>query len=823
MNPSMRTIYLLLTLLMAPLVVKGAEHDRTFRVLNAANDLADNSAQVIVCTHTGRMIISTIGNLNFYDGTSFSHIDTRQDLQYQLPLYRGNYHLYFDHSHHIWLKNTNTVTCVDLLTEQFIQNVDSVIAGMGCHEQVLDMFVDSLGCAWFLTEKGLYGVDHQKTYNVLRDRNLQEVEVMDNLLLLFYDDGEEVGMDIQTGNVVHRTKAYDWDTAQKYTNSSVLLRHKDGFYQIRNGSEGSILLHFDVPALQWTVVQAMDFHMNNLALKDNQLYIASEWGYFIYDIASGRMDHIKELALVGGNVMETDCNTLAFDRQGGMWIGTERRGLLYSRPVASPIKAYTWKDPQALKYAAMMDDIEQNLSEFQGQRANCLYTDSRGWSWIGTTTGLYLYKSPQSEPVLFNRRRGFYNNVVHSVVEDKSHNIWVATSCGISCILFNGETPYFVNSFGDIDNVPSESFVNCKAICLDDGTVVMQSIDHVVAFHPDSLADVNIPHTYKMYPKLIKLMVNGNVVVPNQSIDGNVVINKAITRVKDIWINSNMNSVVLHFSALNYYRPMQTYYRARVIGMDNDEWREYSYFDSDGKVDDQGRLHLPLMDLEPGDHEVSVQVSMFPGQWDGDPYVWIIHVNQPWWQTTGVFLIFAFIIVVLAIVNFVYYSRNTRMRLHRSHEEGDVVSKIRSFVDRCDTISTELLMPIQEDFHGGTPDSRTQLSPEFIEIMLKLMPYVEAHRHGDLSMRMMSEELNVEIVHLYEVISANIHKSPRELVRVFRLQRAAELLRTTDNTIEQISEECGFYTPNYFMGNFFHQYKQTPKEYRAMCSSNNGQ
>ena len=183
------------------------------------------------------------------------------------------------------------------------------------------------------------------------------------------------------------------------------------------------------------------------------------------------------------------------------------------------------------------------------------------------------------------------------------------------------------------------------------------------------------------------------------------------------------------------------------------------------------------------------------------------------------FLIFAFIIVVLAIVNFVYYSRNTRMRLRRSHEEGDVVSKIRSFADRCNAISTEILMPIQEDFHGRTPDSRTQLSPEFIEIMFKLMPYVKANRHGDLSMRMMSEELNVEIVHLYEVISANIHKSPRELVRVFRLQRAAELLRTTDNTIEQISEECGFYTPNYFMGNFFHQYKQTPKEYRAMYSS----
>ena len=33
-------------------------------------------------------------------------------------------------------------------------------------------------------------------------------------------------------------------------------------------------------------------------------------------------------------------------------------------------------------------------------------------------------------------------------------------------------------------------------------------------------------------------------------------------------------------------------------------------------------------------------------------------------------------------------------------------------------------------------------------------------------------------------------------------------------TIEQIAQDCTFYTPNYFIGNFFHQFKMTPGEYR---------
>lgn len=789
----------------------NATEERTFTVINAASGLADNSAQAVVCTKTGRMIISTLGNLNFYNGSYFSHIVTHREYHYPLPQYHGSDRLHFDRYHHLWLKSNNSITCCDLILEQFTQNVDSVLRQMGCPMPVLDLFVDSIGRLWTLADEGLYGLEQKRNYNVLRDRNLQGVDVFGDLLLTFYDNGEEVGQNINTGNTVHRTKAYDWDTAQRYINSSVFLRYKDGYFLLRNGDREAVLLHFDVKKLQWTTVIQTPFHMNNMALKDDRLYIAAEQGYCIYDLVKQEQEWIHELMLKDGQKISVDCNTLVFDRQGGMWVGTKRRGLLYSKPDPSPFKIIPLDKPEAQHYVEMMQGLEQTITEFQGLNANCMFTDSRGWSWIGTTTGLFMYKDPHQEPMVFSRRTGFYNDVIHSVVEDASHNMWVATSSGVSFILFRDDKVEFVNSFNDNDNVPSEAFINSKALLLPDSQIVMQTIDHVLLFRPSSIKYVNTPQHYKLFPKLARLMVNGSIIKPNVPLDGNIIIDKALARASVINLNSDQTALSLNFSALNYFRPLQSYYNVRIKGLGNEEWKMYSYYNSD-LVDNQGMLHLPLFDLEPGNYIIELQASMFPGIWDGDPFRWEIVVNQSWWQAKGMYYLGGFLLLLLGIANLILYVRNTRMRVRRNHEEGDIISKICMFVERADGYSKEKLSPVLDEY--GKVSEQQQMSPEFIDIMQKLMPLVRESKKEDLSMHKLGDVANVDIVHLYEIVTANIYKSPRDMTKQFRLRKAAELLTTTDKTIEEISDECGFYTPNYFMGNFFHEHKRTPKEYR---------
>lgn len=812
---------LLLCWLLAVNQVNAIE-SRTFRVINAANGLADNSAQIVVCTRSGRMIIATLGNLNFYDGVSFSNINTHTDFQYPLPSYLGNYHLYFDLRHHIWLKDTHKVTCVDLMSEKFVTNVDSIIKTIGCKEPLEDLFVDYDGHLWMLTKKGLYSGMDKKYYKVQSNLNLQDVDVFDNMLITFYENGEEVGQSLQTGMIVHRTRAYDDEMAKKYKNSSVLLKYENGFYQVRNGDKHAVLLWFDVKGKTWTIVKEFPYHINNMELHDGKIYMPSEYGFWIYDLATNQMEWVRQLTIADGTTIETDCNMISFDVQGGVWIGTEKRGVLYGRPTTPAFKCYPWTNPKALELEKLMANQTQDISEFRGQRANCQYVDSRGWKWIGTMTGLYLFKSEGAQPAVFSKADGLYNNVVHAVVEDLNHNIWLSTSNGISCIMYDDNNEVlFVNSFGRDDGVPIESFQNAKALLMPNGHIIMQAIDNVVEFNPEDLYEISTPHPYKLFPKLIQLLVNGNYAKPNVPMDGNVVIDRPFTGVREISLNSDQTTVSLTFSALNYFRPLQTYYRVRVKGLRAYEnWQVLSYFNSGGKVDGRGLLHLPLVGLEPGEYVIEMQTSMFPDYWEGTPFEWTIHVNQPWWRTTGIFWGIGIMLFVLLVVNLAIYMRNERLRMQRTHEEGDIIRKIRQFVQRCNESTNTVLMPTLDDYHLSPDDENMKLSPEFIEVMMKLIPFVSDHMRGELSMSQLSVVAHTDVVNLYRILMNDIYKSPRKLELIIRLQKGLDLLLNTDLSVEEIAGQCGFYTPNYFMGSFFHRYRKTPEEYRESMRGN---
>ena len=167
-----RYLIILLAVLLSVVTVDAQTvSNRIFRNYTSANGLADNSAQTIHCTRTGRPVITTMGQINFYDGSNFSYIDPIEENMYVLPEYRGNYHLYFDKYHHMWLKNTHSVTCVDLLVERFAKSIENVFHEFGVKDPVNDMFVDETGVVWLLTAQGLYSVESKKYIAPRKDRS----------------------------------------------------------------------------------------------------------------------------------------------------------------------------------------------------------------------------------------------------------------------------------------------------------------------------------------------------------------------------------------------------------------------------------------------------------------------------------------------------------------------------------------------------------------------------------------------------------------------------------------------------------------------------
>ena len=786
--------------------------DRRFRVINAADGLADNSAQTIKSTFSGRLVVSTIGHINFYDGSGFTHISSG-DSRYLLPKYKGHYHLYFDDSHHLWLKDKGMVTCVNMLTEQFVSDIGSIFQAQGVKGHVEDMFVDSSGSIWLVQGNNIYSRHGKVSLPLRKGRVLQDMDISDNIVLLFYDDCQVDVYDIIAKNKLYSTNSLNHEEVKDYQESSVIYKYRNGFFQIRNGNNKAVLMWFDLGTRQWTKVLSTDYYLSNMTVKDDVLYIASAYGYWTYDTDSRQIEHYEMIKLTDGRELLTDMNCIEFDRQGGMWIGTEKRGLLYSKYIKSPFNVMTWDNPLSVKYAEMMDKVCTYDMLVKGHRLNCTYKDSRGWIWVGSLNGLYYFKPGQKDSICVKKEDGMVNDVVHSIIEDGKHNIWVSTSNGIVGLVIKNGKVTFVNSFINSDGIPAEAFVNGRAMRLDDGTIVMQALDHVVSFNPMKMSIME-GNNILLHPKFVRLQVNGTNIFAGTEIDGRVVTEKAISRLNTIELPSTQNSLSLKFSSLNYFRPIQTYYRYRVSGL-QDKWVMLSYYNSRGLVDKNGILHLPLLGLKPGNYMVEVQASMYPGKWTTPPVKVVVRIKEPWWRTTGLTLLISGVFLILIIWNIVIFSGNSRLKMKRNVSEVELFRRIDGFISRAESCRMEKQTRRSVNDESEDVTSGADLDKDAVELLMELVPY---SRNGKLDHNVLVQlamKKRIKLTDIYDIITNNIFRSPALLTMAMLLEKASRDLIESGMTVEEIAEKNNFASPNYFIAMFFRRYGMTPLQWRS--------
>lgn len=793
-------------------LAEDSTRNRRFRVINAADGLADNSAQTIKSTFSGRLVVSTIGHINFYDGSGFTHISSG-DSRYLLPKYKGHYHLYFDDSHHLWLKDKGMVTCVNMLTEQFVSDIGSIFQAQGVKGHVEDMFVDSSGSIWLVQGNNIYSRHGKVSLPLRKGRVLQDMDISDNIVLLFYDDCQVDVYDIIAKKKLYSTNSLNHEEVKDYQESSVIYKYRNGFFQIRNGNNKAVLMWFDLGTRQWTKVLSTDYYLSNMTVKDDVLYIASAYGYWTYDTDSRQIEHYEMIKLTDGRELLTDMNCIEFDRQGGMWIGTEKRGLLYSKYIKSPFNVMTWDNPLSVKYAEMMDKVCTYDMLVKGHRLNCTYKDSRGWIWVGSLNGLYYFKPGQKDSICVKKEDGMVNDVVHSIIEDGKHNIWVSTSNGIVGLVIKNGKVTFVNSFINSDGIPAEAFVNGRAMRLDDGTIVMQALDHVVSFNPMKMSIME-GNNILLHPKFVRLQVNGTNIFAGTEIDGRVVTEKAVSRLNMIELPSTQNSLSLKFSSLNYFRPIQTYYRYRVSGL-QDKWVMLSYYNSKGLVDKNGILHLPLIGLKPGNYMVEVQASMYPGKWTTPPVKVVVKIKEPWWRTTGLTLLISGVFLILIIWNIVIFSGNSRLKMKRNVSEVELFRRIDGFISRAESCRMEKQTRRSVNDESEDVTSGADLDKDAVELLMELVPY---SRNGKLDHNVLVQlamKKRIKLTDIYDIITNNIFRSPALLTMAMLLEKASRDLIESGMTVEEIAEKNNFASPNYFIAMFFRRYGMTPLQWRS--------
>lgn len=106
------------------------------------------------------------------------------------------------------------------------------------------------------------------------------------------------------------------------------------------------------------------------------------------------------------------------------------------------------------------------------------------------------------------------------------------------------------------------------------------------------------------------------------------------------------------------------------------------------------------------------------------------------------------------------------------------------------------------------------LKPDFDECVERAVAFIKEHLAEELSIRLITENINVSKSVLYKKFDNAFGCTVSEYINTKRVEKAEELLKTTDLSMEEISQKVGFSSAPYF-GKVFKKIKGvTPLKYR---------
>jgi DNA-binding response OmpR family regulator len=110
--------------------------------------------------------------------------------------------------------------------------------------------------------------------------------------------------------------------------------------------------------------------------------------------------------------------------------------------------------------------------------------------------------------------------------------------------------------------------------------------------------------------------------------------------------------------------------------------------------------------------------------------------------------------------------------------------------------------------------SVTSADEKFLQKVFALLD--ENLSNADFDVAAFSKEIGMSQTHLHRKLTALLGQSGNELIRTFRLRRAASLLSQQHGNVSEIAFMVGFTSSNYFSKCFRDQFGQTPTEYARL-------
>lgn len=145
-------------------------------------------------------------------------------------------------------------------------------------------------------------------------------------------------------------------------------------------------------------------------------------GVYMIDSRDGRLlHHYRDGDGTPYELSGSTVSDILVDKDGGVWISTSHSGVNYLPPYSSSLTIFK---PE-----------RGNPNSLLSNHVNAVYEDSFGERWFGTDKGVSRYNPQNGKWKHYLQNHDYSANVILSIGEDKSGNIWVGSyGEGAACI-----------------------------------------------------------------------------------------------------------------------------------------------------------------------------------------------------------------------------------------------------------------------------------------------------------------------------------------------------------------------------------------------------
>ena len=399
---------------------QSVEEHYYFKNLSIRNGLSQNTVNAILQDRKGFMWLGTKDGLNRYDGLSFRKF--KHDAAN--PRSIGNSFitsLYEDFNGNIWV-GTDAGVYIYYPEKEAFEEFDCQSLEKTRIERSVSMIAgDKQGRVWIAVEaQGMFCYDARQ--KLLRNYPLSEIS--SNIKCFTFDSGGTLwlgfygdGLYYSKDNLATVHPYGSPEDGKREFEGGVITKIVQGNYNcLYIGSVKEGVSELNLTSGQVRNLLAIDesgesiFCRDLLPYSDNELWIGTESGIYIYNLRTVQFIHLRASLYDSYSLSDNAIYALYKDREEGLWIGSYFGGVDYY--------------PRQYTYFAKY--YPKNIANsLHGKRVREFCRADDGTLWIGTEDGGLNHFNPKTKEFhFFEPSAGFTN--IHGLCMDGSH-LWVGT------------------------------------------------------------------------------------------------------------------------------------------------------------------------------------------------------------------------------------------------------------------------------------------------------------------------------------------------------------------------------------------------------------